>query len=75
MSLADDAKAVEDAAIVLEETLEKFQDSHGLSRKDLAPLRLVSSVLTNVTSSVKRNAKALSTGNGDPEWILSRINN
>ena len=72
VSLVDDAKAVEDAAIVLEETLEKFQDSHGLSRKDLAPLRLVSNVLTNVTSSVKRNAKALSPGNGDPEWIAKR---
>ena len=59
MSLVTDAKAVEDAAMVLEESLENLQELHGLTRKDLAPLRLVMNVLTNVTNSVKRNAKAL----------------
>lgn len=72
VSLVNDAKAVEDAAMVLDENLEKFQELHGLSRSDLAPLRLVSNVLTNVTNSVKRNAKALSPGSGDPEWINIR---
>ena len=61
------AKAVEDAAMLLEDHLEKIQELHGLSRRDLAPLRLVSNVLTNVSNSVKRNAKALSPGGGDPE--------
>ena len=59
MSLVTDAKAVEDAAMVLEESLENLQKLHGLTRKELAPLRLVMNVLTNVTNSVKRNAKAL----------------
>ena len=72
VSLVTDAKAVEDAAMVLEESLENLQELHGLTRKDLAPLRLVMNVLTNVTNLVKRNAKALSPGNGDPEWINNR---
>ena len=59
VSLVTDAKAVEDAAMVLEESLENLQKLHGLTRKELAPLRLVMNVLTNVTNSVKRNAKAL----------------
>ena len=69
VSLVTDAKAVEDAAMVLEESLENLQELRGLTRKYLAPLRLVTNVLTNVTNSVKRNAKALSQGNGDLDWI------
>ena len=72
VSLVNDAKAVEDAAMVLDDHLEKIQEQHGLSQRDLAPLRLVSNVLTNVSNLVKRSVKALSPGGGDPEWVNKR---
>ena len=40
VSLVNDVKAVEDAAMVVDENLETFQELHGLLRRDLAPLRL-----------------------------------
>jgi hypothetical protein len=72
VSLVSDANAVEDAAMVLDDNLKKFQELHGLTRRELAPLRMVSLALENVSKSVKRNAKALSPGAGDPEWVNKR---
>jgi hypothetical protein len=69
VSLVSDANAVEDAAMVLDNHLKKIQELHGLTRRQLAPLRMVSLELENVLKSVKRNAKALSPGAGDPEWV------
>jgi hypothetical protein len=69
VSLVSDANAVEDAAMVLDNHLKKIQELHGLTQKELAPLRMVSLALANVSSLVKRNAKALSPGAGDPGWV------
>jgi hypothetical protein len=69
VSLVSDANAVEDAAMVLDDHLKKVQELDGLTRKELAPLRMVSLALANVSSLVKRNAKAHSPGAGDPEWV------
>ncbi len=72
VSLVNDANAVEDAAMVLDDNLKKFQELHGLTQRELAPLRMVSLALENVSKSVKRNAKAHSPGAGDPEWVNKR---
>jgi hypothetical protein len=72
VSLLHDAKAAEDASMVLEDHVEKIKERHGLSQRDLAPFRLVGNTLTNVSNSVKRNAKDLSPGEGDPEWVTKR---
>jgi hypothetical protein len=72
VSLVSDENAVEDAAMVLDDHLKKIQELHGLTRKELAPLEMVSLALANVSSSIKRNVKALSPGAGDPEWINNR---
>jgi hypothetical protein len=69
VSLVSDANAVKDAAMVLDDHLKKIQELYSLTRKELAPLRMVSIALANVSSSVKRNVKALSPGAGDPEWV------
>jgi hypothetical protein len=55
--------------MVLDDHHEMIQELHSLSRRDLAPLRLVSNVLKNVSNLVERNVKALSPGGGGPEWI------
>jgi hypothetical protein len=69
VSLVDDADAAENAVMALDEHLEKIQERHGLSQRELAPFRLVTNTFTNVSNSVKRNAKILSPGGGDPEWV------
>ena len=45
----------------------EYRELRGLSQRDfLAPIRLVSNVLTNVSNLIKRNAKSPSPGSGDP---------
>jgi hypothetical protein len=68
----NDADAAENAVMALDEHLEKIQELHGLSQRELAPFRLVTNTFTNVSNSVKRNAKILSPGSGDPEWVNKR---
>jgi hypothetical protein len=71
-SLVNDASAAENAAMASDEHLEKIQELHGLSQRELAPFRLVTNTFTNVSNSVKRNAKTLGPGSGDPEWANKR---
>ena len=48
----------------------EYREPCGLLQRDfLAPIRLVSNVLTNVSNLVKRNAKSLIPGSRDPEWV------
>jgi hypothetical protein len=67
VSLVSDENAVKDAAMVLDNHLKKIQELHGLTRKELAPLRMVSLALANVSSLVKKNAKALQSYNREKE--------
>jgi hypothetical protein len=72
VSLVNNADAAENADLASDEHLERIQELHGLSQRELAPFRLVMNAFTNVSNSVKRNAKILSPGSGDPEWVNKR---
>jgi hypothetical protein len=72
ISLVKDAEAVENAAMVLNDSVEKIKLGRRLSPSEMASLQLVTNVLSYASQSVKTNAKALATRGGDLEWVSKR---
>jgi len=72
VSLVKDAEAVENAAVVLKNSVKKIKLRYRLSLSEMASLQLVGNVLTYASQSVKTNAKALAPGGGDLDWVSKR---